>query len=111
VATELPCTCGDGGQASGNKQEIIEKRLAASLELTVTEVHGLLDLMTDVLDEVIELLDREPGETERRMAARSGRTVEWIEEFLIKWEAASDELDGVEWWKLDECTTRSPGRS
>lgn len=105
--TDLDCTCGDGGQASDNKQEIIEKRMAPVYGLTITEVHSLLDLMVNVLDEVIGLPDSEPGEVERLMAERSGRTVEWVEGFLADWEAISDELDGTEWWKLTESGART----
>ncbi len=102
MANELSCTCGDGGQASDNKQEIIEKRLAPMHGLTVTEVHGLLDLLVDVLDEVLDLDDGEADEVERRMAQRSGRPLDWIERFVADWEAIGDELDGTEWWKLPE---------
>jgi hypothetical protein len=105
---ELDCTCGDGGQSTGNKQEIIEKRMSGSYGLTVQEIHYLLDLMVDVLEVVIDLAEVEPGETERRMAKASGRPVEWIEGFLADWEAISDELDGIEWWKLPECSTPAP---
>lgn len=102
MATELNCTCGDGGQASDSKQEIIEKRLAPMCGVTVTEIHGLLDLMVDVLDEVIGLSDSGTGDVERLMTQRSGRPLDWIERFLADWEAIGDELDGTEWWKLSE---------
>lgn len=109
MAPELNCTCGDDGQASGNRQEVIEKRLAPMHGLTVTEVHGLLDLMVNVLDEMLDLADSEPGEIERRMAQHSGRPVDWIERFITDWETIGDELDGTEWWKLPESSASASG--
>lgn len=106
MSTELACTCGEGGQSTGNRQEIIEKRMAPLFGLTVQEVHVLLDLLTDVLGEIMGNDDREfdSDPTEHMLAARSGRTAEWTGNFLAAWEKITDDLDKVDWWKLPEFT-------
>lgn len=94
---ELSCTCGPGRSVAGTRQEIIEQRLASVSNLTVSEVHALLDLLDRTNDAVLDIPDdeRDPegGETERRMAQESGRTEWWIKNFLGAWEFISAALD------------------
>ena len=94
---ELSCTCGPGESIAGTRQEIVEQRLAASFGLTVPEIHVLLDLVDRALDLALDIPDseRDPegGEVERLMAQESGRTEEWIKNFLSAWESAADALD------------------
>lgn len=105
VYLTLSCTCGDGGQASGNRQEIIEKRMAPEFGLTVREVHALIDLQITVLDEVLDKPDEfEEFRTERMIAERSGRPLEWVKDFLARWEYISADLDGTKWWLSPEVT-------
>lgn len=91
---DLRCTCIPGESVTGTRQEIIEQRLALLFELSVPEVHALLDLMDVTLDAILELPaeERDEGmETARRMAETSGRTVGWVGDFLTTWEFVSDE--------------------
>lgn len=106
MSAELTCTCGEGGRSTGNRQEIIEKRIAPLFGITVTEAHSMLDLLTDVLDEILGKpeQDSDTDQTERLMAERSGRTVGWVENFLTAWEKINDDLDRVDWWTLPEVT-------
>jgi hypothetical protein len=94
---ELSCTCGPGASVAGTRQEIVEQRLASISNLTVSEVHALLDLLDRTNDAVLDIPDgkRDPegGETERLMAQESGRTEGWIKNFLAAWEFISAALD------------------
>lgn len=97
MATELKCTCPPDWDVGGTKQQVIEERLAATLGLTVHEVHVLLDLMDRTLNKVLDIPDDERdevcGETARMMAVESGRTEGWIKNFMDSWEFTSVEVD------------------
>lgn len=94
---ELSCTCGPGETVAGTRQEIIEQRLAKTFGMTVHEVHVLLDLLDRTNDVVLDIPEgeRDPdfGETERRMAAESGRSEGWIKGFVGAWEFEGDRLE------------------
>jgi hypothetical protein len=88
---ELECTCGFGESTTGTRQEIIEQRLASLFEITISQVHALLDLLEATVTMVLDLPEIEWNEnlTAQRMADASGRTEGWIREFLNAWELAS----------------------
>lgn len=100
MSAELECTCRPGEGAAGTRQEIIEQRLAPLFCLTVPEVHALLDLLDRTLDAVLAIPEdkRDPdfGETNRMMAAASGRTEGWIKNFMDAWEFTSGEVEREE---------------
>lgn len=98
MSADLNCTCPPGWNVSGTWQEAIEQHLAPAFELTIHEVHVLLDLLERTLEKVLDIPDdkRDPdyGETARMMAAESGRTEGWIKNFLETWEFLSSEANG-----------------
>lgn len=97
MASELSCTCRPGESVAGTRREIIEQRLAERFGLTVHEIHVLLDLLDRTNDAVLDIPESEReldfGETERRMAAESGRPESWIKDFVEAWEFEGDALE------------------
>lgn len=67
--------------------------MAPQLGISPGEVHALIDLLTDILDEILGAPDYEyvEGESARRMADRLGWSTEKAQEFIDLWEQISTE--------------------
>ena len=73
-------------------EDLIVPRLAELFVMTPEGVLEILNSLDGILNAVIAG-NFEPGETERRIAAKFDKPLPWVENFLDEWERIATEVE------------------